>query len=254
MPSKIGEAELLTKLKLDEAVEGIKEKMDDYEYKPPEIVTSPKSEEILTEEKFDKAVEHLKSWKNVGFHTSPEPVPDLKEIEKEHEEYYDKMKKTAFKPDLEGFEMVFKEPFNKNNNEENTNEIVNAEKAVKSITKDTGNLYSEIKNELGKRFETFEKGLLFGDWEDYSKYIKEENNMNNFYNLYEITVVKKDVEENESDYPEIIIDERVIAKSNEEAKGKAGVYDALEKEGYDESKFDIRSEIKMLNIKKAKDE
>lgn len=68
-----------------------------------------------------------------------------------------------------------------------------------------------------------------------------------YISLYEITVVDK----NNLD---ILIDgKKVVAKTEEEAKGKAGYYDILKDLGYDSSKLAVNID-KIMNVKEIEED
>lgn len=76
-----------------------------------------------------------------------------------------------------------------------------------------------------------QKVLLFGDWDNKKE---EEDKMQ--YQLMRVMVV--DTEE-----MELVIDEKVIAKNEMEAKGKAGYLKLLEEKDYDTEKLEVELEF-----------
>ena len=106
----------------------------------------------------------------------------------------------------------------------------------------------KLTKELYKRRNALEKGLLFGDWEEYQKYIGSEKQMGEkeMWSMYDVIMIDKDK-------LETVIDTSVIAKTSMHAKGKAGVYDKLEEAEYDESKFVINV-VHIAGIRPVEDE
>jgi len=73
-----------------------------------------------------------------------------------------------------------------------------------------------------------------------------EENDKMYYSLYEVTVV-------DVDSLAIKTDTKVMAKSEEQARGKAGYFDLLAEKEYDTDKLEVRVEKIMSNIKKVEE-
>lgn len=71
--------------------------------------------------------------------------------------------------------------------------------------------------------------------------------------MYEVIAVRKESKLDNTDYPEVEIEKKVVAKTREEAKGKAGVFELFEEEDYDMDKFKIKVFPMIDKIKAVKE-
>lgn len=96
-------------------------------------------------------------------------------------------------------------------------------------------------------FDAFEKLFLFGDLPKSQNSNEEEKEMGeDMWTLYDVVAVDKDE-------LELAIDKRVIAKTPEHAKGKAGVYELLEDKVYDDTKIKV-TVARIMDIKPVEED